>query len=186
MKIETQSCKGLTQLSKLIEAIPAAMLTSLDFGGALVSKPIIPLEMDSGGAIWFFIDLRSSGMSHLCMTNLNFNQESSGTYLSLSGCCEINKNQAHIERLWTDSARFWFPDGLQAKNLVLLKFVPYAAEYWDASQGKMVNMYSMFSAVVSSKPKQLSTTNNHSLIEVNKLSHITISPAFSEALSNRV
>jgi hypothetical protein len=68
----------------------------------------------------------------------------------------------------------------------LLKFVPYAAEYWDASQGKMVNMYSMFSAVVSSKPKQLSTTNNHSLIEVNKLSHITISPAFSEALSNRV
>lgn len=166
MKTETQSCKGLTQLSKLIEAIPVAMLTSLDFGGALMSKPITPLEMDSDGAIWFFIDLRSSGLSHLCMTNLNFSHESSGTYLSLSGCCEINKNQAHIERLWTDSATFWFPDGSHARNLALLKFVPYTAEYWEASQGMMVNMYSMFATVVSSKPKQIYATNKQPLIDL--------------------
>jgi general stress protein 26 len=163
MKVESQSCKELTRLSKLIEAIPAAaMLTSLDFGGALMSKPITPLEMDGDGAIWFFIDLRSCGISHLCMTNLNFHHDLSGTYLSISGCCEINKNHAHIERLWTDSAKFWFPDGPQAINLVLLKFVPYSAEFWDVSNGMMVNLYSMFAKVISSNPKQKSTAKKPS------------------------
>ena len=150
MNLKSQNCSDIPQLIKLIEDKSIGMLTCLDYGGALVSKPITPLEIDNKGAIWFFIDLHAGSVSHLCNANLSFAEKHGETYMSLSGSGEINKNQVHIKSLWTDSAKTWFPDGPQSINLALLKFSPYAAECWDVSQSKMVSVYTMFTSVVPS------------------------------------
>lgn len=150
MNLESQNCSDVSQLIKLIEDKSIGMLTCLDYGGALVSKPITPLEIDNKGAIWFFIDLHAGCVSHLCIANLSFAEKHSETYMSLSGSGEINKNQAHIESLWTDSAKTWFPDGPRTINLALMKFSPYAVECWDVSQRKMVSIYDMCTSVVPS------------------------------------
>ena len=152
MKTETQNSAELAELCKLIENMSVAMLTSLDANGALVSRPMAPLEMDANGALWFFTDRHSTKVEQLRVVNLSFMDPARATYVSLSGRGAIETDRACIERLWTPFARPWFPDGPASSNLALLKFVPEAAEYWDAPSSRMVRMFALAASVVAGKP----------------------------------
>ena len=152
MNIETQTRPEMAALCKLIEPIPVAMLGNIDADGALVSRPMAVLEVDAAGAVWFFVDLRSSRVEFLRVVNLSFVDAARGTYVSLSGRGEIRSDRSHVERLWTPLAKPWFPEGPASTNLALLKFVPHTAEYWDAPNSKMVRMFAMAASVVAGKP----------------------------------
>ena len=152
MKIETQNSAEMAELCKLIEPIPVAMLSNLDADGALVSRPMSALQVDAAGAVWFFVDLRSSRVEFLRVVNLSFVDAARGTYVSLSGRGEIRSDRAQIQQLWTPTAKPWFPEGPDSRNLALLKFVPHTAEYWDAPHSKMVRMFAMAASVVAGKP----------------------------------
>ena len=152
MNIETQTSPGMAALCKLIEPIPVAMLANIDADGALVSRPMAVLEVDAAGAVWFFVDLRSSRVEFLRVVNLSFVDPGHGTYVSLSGRGEIRSDRSHVERLWTPMAKPWFPEGPASSNLALLKFVPHTAEYWDAPNSKMVRLFAMAASVVAGKP----------------------------------
>ena len=152
MKIETQTSAEMKELCKLIEPIPVAMLSNLDADGALVSRPMAVLQVDAAGAVWFFVDLRSSRVEFLRVVNLSFVDAARGTYVSLSGRGEIRSDRAQIQQLWTPMAKPWFPEGPDSRNLALLKFVPHTAEYWDAPHSKMVRMFAMAASVVAGKP----------------------------------
>lgn len=152
MKIETQTSAEMAELCKLIEPIPVAMLSNIDADGALVSRPMAALEVDAAGAVWFFVDLRSSRVEFLRIVNLSFVDAARGTYVSLSGRGEIRSDRAQIERLWTPMAKPWFPEGPDSRNLALLKFVPHTAEYWDSPHSKMVRLFAMVASVVAGKP----------------------------------
>jgi len=152
MKIETQSSEEMAELCKLIEPIPVAMLSNIDADGALVSRPMAPLQIDAAGAVWFFVDLRSSRVEFLRVVNLSFADSARGTYVSMSGRGEVRSDREQIESLWTPSAMSWFPEGPGSRNLALLKFVPHTAEYWDAPHGKMTRLFAMVAAAVTGKP----------------------------------
>ena len=152
MKIEPQTSTELIELAKRVDGIKIVMMTTLDPQGALVSRPMSPIEMDVKGAIWFFSDLRSEKVEHLRVVNVALSDEDNGTYVSISGRGEMHAERAHIEKLWTPFARPWFPDGPDSANLALLKFVPQTAEYWDAPNSKMVRMFAMAASIAASKP----------------------------------
>lgn len=152
MNIETQSNPEMAALCKLIETIPVAMLSNIDADGALVSRPMAVLEVDAAGAVWFFVDLRSSRVEFLRVVNLSFVDPEHGTYVSISGRGEIRSDRSHVERLWTPMAKPWFPEGPASSNLALLKFVPHTGEYWDAPNSKMVRLFAMAASVVAGKP----------------------------------
>jgi general stress protein 26 len=152
MKIDTQHSPQLIQLGKLIEDMSVTMLTTAANNGALMSRPMAPQEMDGDGAIWFFTDKNSAKTQRLETANLSFVHAARGTYVSISGHGEMHTNREHIRRLWTPFAKPWFPDGSDSPNLALLKFVPSAAEYWDAPHSKMVRMFAIAASVVSGKP----------------------------------
>ncbi len=152
MKIETQKTLELTQLGDLVEDMMVCMLTTVDDGGVMVSRPMSPQQMCEQGAFWFLTDPNSTKVKHLQVMNLAFSNESQGTYVSVSGHGEIVTDQTRIESLWTPFARPWFPDGVDSSNLGLLKFVPHVAEYWDAPNSKMVRMFAMAISMVAAKP----------------------------------
>ena len=152
MKIETQKTLELTQLGDLVEDMMVCMLTTVDDGGVMVSRPMSPQQMCEQGAFWFLTDPNSTKVKHLQVMNLAFSNESQGTYVSVSGHGEIVTDQTRIESLWTPFARPWFPDGVDSSNLALLKFVPHVAEYWDAPNSKMVRMFAMAISMVAAKP----------------------------------
>jgi general stress protein 26 len=152
MKTAPQTNASLAHVAQLIDAIPIAMLTTAQANGALVSRPMAALEMDASGALWFFTDLRSSKVEHLGVVNLSFTDPDHGTYVSLSGRGEIDTDRAHIERLWTAFAKPWFPDGQDSSNLALLKFIPDAADYWDAPHSTMIRAFGMVASILAGKP----------------------------------
>lgn len=161
MKTETQTRPDLAHLARLIDGIPVAMLTTIEADGALASCPMWTLEMDASGALWFFTDLRSGKIGRLRMANLSYGDASRGTWVSLSGHGEIVIERSHIQRLWSAMAKPWFPDGPDSPELALLKFVPDAAEYWDAPSSKMVRTFGLLAAVVTGKPVAMGEHGSH-------------------------
>ena len=151
MKTEPQRRAELAQLCELIEDMSVAMLTNFDDQGAMVSRPMSPLEMDVNGTLWFFTDRRSTKAEHLRVLNISFTDPAQSTYVSLSGRGELDTDRAHIDRLWTPLAKPWFPDGPDSPNLTLLKFMPDTAEYWDAPDSKMVRLVAMAASIVTGK-----------------------------------
>lgn len=149
MKIQAQNNGELARIGVLIERISVSMLTTADGDGALISRPMSPLEMDVNGALWFFTDVRSAKVEQLRSVNIGFSDTERGIYVSLSGHGEIYADHGHAEHLWTSFAEAWFPDGPDSSSLALLKFVPDAADYWDAPHSKMVRLLAMAASVVS-------------------------------------
>lgn len=162
MKIQTQNTPEHIQLGQLLKDMPVAMLTTFDDAGLLVSKPMAPLELDDEGAVWFFTERVSDKPANLSTANLVFTDTSNGTYVSLSGRGEIHKNSDDIHRLWTVFAKPWFPDGPDSPNLVLLKFIPAVAEYWDAPHSKVIRLFSLAASIITGKPVMM---GDHDIIK---------------------
>lgn len=153
MKIQSQSSAELIHLAQLIQPMDTvAMLTSHDADGALVSRPMAPLEMDALGALWFFTHRRSAKIEQLKALNLCFVDAERGTYVSMSGHGDIVGDREHVKRLWSPLARPWFPHGPDSEELTLLKFTPHSAEYWDAVDTKMVRLLATAVSVVAARP----------------------------------
>lgn len=152
MKIETQINSAFAGLCGLIEHIPVAMLTNIDVDGNLAARPMSPMEMDRNGALWFFIDLRHAKVEHMGAANLSFADADRATFVSMSGRGQIHMDRTRIAQLWTPLVRPWFPDGVESEHLALLKFVPDAAEYWDAPHSKMIRMVALAASVIAGKP----------------------------------
>ncbi len=143
MKTEKQNRPELTRLCQLIQHMTVSILTTIDDGGVLVSRPMLPLYLDANCALWFFTDLRSEKIKHLDAINLNFVDSTRATYVTFSGHGELNTQRSYINRLWTPFAKPWFPDGPDSCNIALLKFVPDMVEYWDSLSLKMERILSI-------------------------------------------
>jgi general stress protein 26 len=152
MKTCNQKIPELNKLGDLIKDMSVGMLTTLNSHNALVSRPMAALELDGDGALWFFTDKNSEKVESLNTMNLSFTDEGDGTYVSLSGRGELHSNPERIKELWTSFAKPWFPDGPDSPNLVMLKFVPNTAEYWDAPHSKMVRMFAMAASITAGRP----------------------------------
>ncbi len=152
MKVSAQNNADRAHLAALIEPTSVAMLTTAADDGSLASRPMMPLEMDRGGALWFFTDLRSAKVEQLRALNLAFSDEKHASYVSLSGHGELHTDRAQIQRLWSPAARPWFPDGPASTNLALLKVVPDSAEYWDGPNTKMERIFAMNTSVLAGNP----------------------------------
>ena len=119
------------------------------------------LEMDAQGALWFFTDLRSSKVEQLEVASLGFTDTAHATYVSLSGRGEIDTDRGRIQRLWTNFAKPWAPDGPESTHLALLKFTPDTADYWDGPSSKKVRAFGMLASVVAGKPLGMGESGSH-------------------------
>ncbi len=152
MNIQKQDNPALSHIVQLIEDIPIAMLTTVEDDGAIASRPMAGLELDSQGVFWFFTNVHSAKVDNLRHVGLNFTDTSSGTYVALAGRGDIDADRERIARLWTPFAKPWFPDGPESPNLALLKFTPETADYWDAPNSKMVRSLGALASMVLGKP----------------------------------
>jgi general stress protein 26 len=161
VKTSTQASPDLSHVATLIEGIGIAMLTTIEADGSLASRPMAALEMDALGALWFFTDLRSSKVEHLRAAGLSFTDADRAIYVSLSGRGEIDTDRGRIQRLWTNFAKPWFPDGPDSPNLALLKFVPDSADYWDGPNSRMARAFGVLASVVAGKPVGMGEHGTH-------------------------
>ena len=148
MKIEPQSGAELSEFAKAIEPMTVAMLTHRDAKGVLVSRPMLALEMDRHGALWFATALSATPVEQLAELNLSFSDTERSAYVSLSGRGELHADRGRITRLLTESSRAWHADGPGSRNLALLKFVTNSAQRWDVRQSQMVQIFAIAAPVM--------------------------------------
>lgn len=152
MKTAAQTSEGMQKIVDLIKGIGPGMLTTPDHQGVLTSRPMMPLEVDANGAIWFFTKPSSDKEAPAGKVNLAFADTSDSKYVSISGSSTLIFDRAKVEELWSPAAKPWFPEGKDDPSLALLRVDVDDAEYWDSNASRMVRMLAMAASAVSGKP----------------------------------
>ncbi len=143
MNLQVQRTPELTRLGELIDSIEIAMLTTVEEDGRLRSGPLLTLQMDAEGALWFITSIGSGKIGELDghgRVSLSYCRPGRDSYVSVSGVTQILRDPSKARELWTTSLVQWVPEGVEDPELVLLKVTVEEAEYWDAGRGQYVSL----------------------------------------------
>lgn len=143
---------GLAKLAEMIEEARIAMLTTLEPGGSLRSRPLATLRVDPEGCIWFFTAESSPKVDEVQQhrqVSLSYSDPDEQDFVSVSGTAELVHDRALMQQLWTPWVKAWFPDGLDDPDLALLKVHIESAEYWDAPSSTVRRLYGMAKAIAT-------------------------------------
>jgi general stress protein 26 len=136
----------------MIKDIKFAMLVTEQEDGTLRSRPMATQQAEFDGDLWFFTALdapKVSEIRHHQKVNLSYAEPEDQKYVSVSGTCEVVRDQEKMKELWNPVYKAWFPKGLEDPNVGLLKVQVTNAEYWDAPAGKMVYLIGTMKAVLT-------------------------------------
>ncbi len=146
--------ESVEKLREMIKDIRVAMLTTVAPDGTLHSRPMMTQEAEFDGTLWFLTgqDTAKAGeVAEHRSVNVAYANPDDNRYVSLSGLATILRDREKAEELWSVAYRAWFPEGLDDPNLVLLKVEVEAAEYWDASSGRMLALAGFIRALATDR-----------------------------------
>ena len=141
----------IKKLGELIKDIEIAMLTTED-DGLLHSRPMATQKFEFDGDLWFFTEASSHKVDEINrarQVNVSYADPKHQRYISVSGAAELVRDQAKIKELWNPILKAWFPDGLDDPDLALLRVGVTRAEYWEAPNGKVVQLVGFVKALVT-------------------------------------
>lgn len=147
---------AVQHLRELIRDIKVAMMTTVEEDGSLRSRPMWTHEVKtSEQELYFFTRQHSHKVDELDRdhhVNLAYAEPRRDQYVSLSGRCNLVKDRALMEKLWTPALEAWFPEGLEDPELSLLRVQVEKAEYWDVPSSRMVQLAGLVKARVTGHP----------------------------------
>jgi general stress protein 26 len=150
---------NLEKLRELVKDIDFCMLTTIDEGGDLHSRPMSSNgEIDRDGDIWFFTNASSHKVSEIAKlpkVNISFADPDDQRYVSVSGTAQLVRDQKKIEELWKPEFKIWFPKGKDDPEIALLKVNLEKAEYWDSPSSTIGFALSFVSSLVTGKQPDL-------------------------------
>jgi len=131
------------KLRKIIKNTREAMLTTVASDGSLRSRPMVTPDADFDGALWFFTRYnspKSEEVQENQKVNVTYASPKNDRYVSVSGTAALVRDQDKVKELWRGALKEWFPEGKKDPDLALLKVTIDKAEYWDASENRMVDL----------------------------------------------
>jgi general stress protein 26 len=127
-------CRKYIELHDKIKNIKIAMLTVRDDRNRLRSMPMITMQTECEGNIWFFTSLDSEKVDEIKRNNqvsLTYVDQKNEIYVSIEGKAELVDNKEKMRELWKPVMEDWFTGGVESPNLGLLKIEMQQAEYWN-------------------------------------------------------
>ena len=111
----------------------ANVITRARNTGGLHGRPMAIAEVGSDGTLWFITNVDSTKVLEVRDDSRTLiSLQSSRTFVTMNGHLELVADRAKIDQIWKEAYRIWF-DGENDPELVLLRFTPFDAEYWDNS-----------------------------------------------------
>ena len=116
---------------ELLHEFDTAIVVTRGRTGELHGRPMAVAEVDAQGRLWFItsvdstkvLEIRDDSRALLSLQN-------SRQFVTMNGHFELIADRAKVEQIWKETYRIWF-DGKTDPELVLLRFTPFDAEYWD-------------------------------------------------------
>jgi general stress protein 26 len=102
-------------------------------GGDLHGRPMAIADVARDGTLWFITSVDSTKVLEVRDdSRAMVSMQSTLRYITINGHFELVADRAKVDELWKEPYRIYF-DGKGDPELVLLRFVPFDAEYWDNS-----------------------------------------------------
>ncbi|UXY17042.1 pyridoxamine 5'-phosphate oxidase family protein [Chitiniphilus purpureus] len=137
------------------------MLTTFDAElGQLRSRPMTNQQLEFDGTLWFFTADTTGTYREVTRehhVNLSYADPDAMRFVSVSGLASVVRDRERASALWSPVYQAFFPGGLDDPHLVLLRVDITQAEYWEASSGRMVQLYRLAKAALTGRPADLGT-----------------------------
>ena len=138
------------KLWELIKDLRVTMMTTTEADQTLRSRPMYTQQAEFDGQLWFFTKddaPKTDEIEQDRHINLAYAEPDNDTYISVSGTARLVHDKQKAEEIWSPMVKAWFPEGLDDPHLGLIRVEPTQAEYWDASESKMVQLFKMGKAI---------------------------------------
>ncbi|MFD2238349.1 pyridoxamine 5'-phosphate oxidase family protein [Aureimonas populi] len=130
----------LSDLSQAMRGIDFCMLSSKSAGGDIAARPMSNNgDVDFDGDSFFFAyeEARTiSDIEHDPKVGLGF-QGKAGLlggpplFIAIEGTAELIRDKSAFEAHWTPELNYWFKNGVDTPNIVLIKVRATRAHYWN-------------------------------------------------------
>lgn len=130
-------------IGEIIEDIGVCMLTSINQIGGLHSRPMYVQEIDEDGSLWFFTSSKSNLMEEINkipIVNVTFSAFGKDKFLSATALACEAYDPEKMKELWTPALEVWFKDGVETKDITLLRLDLQDIEYWDAPTTSLIKV----------------------------------------------
>ena len=152
--MDTTEETSIHELFEKIKDIKMCMLTTHVIPeGIMRSRPMATLKAEEETSfIYFFTNDVSAKVEEIdseqqvCLSYMDMSKE---LYISVSGTANFSYDKEKMKQLWNPMLKAWFPEGIEDPNLAIIKIKPSQAEYWDAPDNKMNQLFGMARAIVT-------------------------------------
>lgn len=130
-------------IGQIIEDIGVCMLTSINHIGGLHSRPMYVQEIDEDGSLWFFVSSKSNLMEEINkipIVNVTFSAFGKDKFLSATALACEAYDPKKMQELWTPALEVWFKDGVETKDITLLRLDLQDVDYWDSPTTSLVKV----------------------------------------------
>ena len=130
----------LEDLSKKMAEIDFAMLSTRAENGAIAARPMSNNgDVDYDGDSWFFTYEEAHTVADIerdKKVGLSFQGSKSllgkpPLFISVEGDAELIRDKAAFEAHWTKDLDYWFEQGIDTPNIVLIKVHATRIHYWN-------------------------------------------------------
>jgi len=169
MSDKSPETNDLSKLLDKIKDVRIAMLTTQDEDGSLRSRPMYTQKPDGSSALVFLTDKDSAKVyevkkdSHV---NLSYGKPEDNVYVSVSGRANAYRDQAEIDKLWSEPLRAWFAKGKDDPNIYILKVEIDKGEYWDTPSGVLSRAVAYVKALTTGERATSDDVNEHAKVNV--------------------
>jgi len=106
--------EGKKKIAERVKEIRIAMMSTLDDGGEIHSRPMATQDVPFDGTLWFLTRATSAKMGDLQRhrnVTLDYADPGDSKYITLRRTAAEVKDRAKIKELWSPMYKAWFPEG---------------------------------------------------------------------------
>jgi general stress protein 26 len=125
--------KAERDFHELLRAFDTATVITRTRAGNLHGRPMAVADVAEDGTLWFITNVDSTKVLEIRADSRGMvSLQRDRSFATINGHFELIADRARVDQLWKEAYRVWF-DGKGDPELVLLRFTPFDAEYWDNS-----------------------------------------------------
>ncbi len=165
MNDNVSPAKKIEELYALVEGIDIAMLTSRNFDGTLVSRPMSTQEKRPRIDFWFVTSTETHKVDEIAAqpeVNLAYYNNKSREWVSVSGTARIVSDRDLIRTLYKPDWKAWFGDeggdrngGPNDPRLVLIEVEAHEATFLKSNQPRAVQLFKVAKALITGEPPKI-------------------------------
>jgi len=145
------------RLWDLIKDIKFAMFTTKHGNGHLHSRPMTTQngKIDEDSSLWFFMSRQGEVVKDIAAepgVAVVYADTDADDYVSVSGQARVVEDMAKKQELWNKMTEAWFPGGVDDPDLALVQVSITHADYWEAKDNKLTQLFKMAKAAMTGHP----------------------------------